>query len=74
MSFRVKVAQVIPIYWMNAAEVAFFVLKLWEYWLLQNVGSDAKTLYEKGCSLIRTMKLQVALMIYFANNQDKNSY
>lgn len=47
----VKVAQSDPIYWMNAAEVAFLRAEAVGVHNFTNVGSDAKTLYEKGVSL-----------------------
>lgn len=47
----VNVAQSDPIYWMNAAEVAFLRAEAVGVFGFTNVGSDAKTLYEKGVSL-----------------------
>lgn len=47
----VKVAQSDPVYWMNAAEVAFLRAEAVGVFGFTNVGSDAKTLYEKGVSL-----------------------
>ena len=68
----VKVAQSDPIYWMNAAEVAFLRAEAVGVFGFTNVGSDAKTLYEKGVALSFEQWGAGSADGYFtSNNQDK---
>lgn len=68
----VKVAQSDPIYWMNAAEVAFLRAEAVGVFDFTNVGSDAKTLYEKGVSLSFEQWGAGSATSYLASNsQDK---
>lgn len=68
----VKVAQSDPIYWMNAAEVAFLRAEAVGVFGFTNVGSDAKTLYEKGVSLSFEQWGAGSADTYLASsNQDK---
>lgn len=69
----VKVAQSDPIYWMNAAEVAFLRAEAVGVHNFTNVGSDAKTLYEKGVSLSFEQWGAGSADSYLASNSEPKS-
>lgn len=69
----VKVAQSDPIYWMNAAEVAFLRAEAVGVHSFTNVGSDAKTLYEKGVSLSFEQWGAGSADSYLASNSEPKS-